>query len=79
MAWQDRGEIIADGQLEILSGKPVNFAPRFSAERVKPLVEDAVRMAKQAWRFGQRGRLDSRRFGFKSESSSRSACSQSEV
>jgi hypothetical protein len=36
-------------------------------------------MANQIWRFGQRERLDSRRFGFISESSSRSACTQSEV
>jgi hypothetical protein len=27
MAWQDRGEIIADRQLEILSGKPAEICP----------------------------------------------------
>src|ERR1700730_4035768 len=56
-----------------------DFSVRLSAERSKPLVEEAARMANRIWRFGQRERLDSRRFGFVSESSSRSACTQSEV
>ena len=60
---------------EFLASLPDRAAAEAEKQRAD---EEAARMANQIWRFGQRAKLDSRRFGLNSKSSSRSACTQSE-